>query len=124
MGNHDNKKVFQRLRYLNCSSAHRRSLAKLYSAFLLDAGLLDGAQLALELRQLSGYLAVSADKKGCGPEYYDSHAGCDLIVRPLLILGTGQLRSLRGNGLRFRPELLAGVRLIRNRRDVGRHDFG
>ena len=70
-------------------SAHRRSLAKLYPAFLLDAGLLDGVQLALELRQLSGYLAVSADKKGCGPEHDDSHAGCDLIVRPLLILGTG-----------------------------------
>ncbi len=64
-------------------------MAKLYPAFLLDAGLLDGAHLALELRQLSGYLAVSANKKGCGPEYDDSHAGCDLIVRPFLILGAG-----------------------------------
>jgi len=104
--------------------AHRRSLAKLNAAFLLDAGLLDGVQLALELRQLSGYLAVPADKKGCGPEYDDSHTGCDLIVRPLLILNARQFSSLRRYGLRFHPELLASVRLIWNWRDVGSRDLG
>ena len=39
--------VTNHLFFLNCNSAHRRSLAKLYAAFLLDAGLLDSVQLAL-----------------------------------------------------------------------------
>ena len=41
-------------------------MAKLYAAFLLDAGLLDGVQLALELRQLSGHLAVPPTRKAAG----------------------------------------------------------
>jgi hypothetical protein len=41
-------------------------LAKLYPAFLLDAGLLDGVQLALELRQLSGRLTIPPTRKAAG----------------------------------------------------------
>ena len=100
------------------------SLAKLYPAFLLDAGLLDGVQLALELRQLSGHLTIPTHKEGGGPEHDNRHAGCDLIVRPLLILNAGQFSSLRRYGLRFHPELLASVRLIWNWRDVGSRDLG
>jgi hypothetical protein len=42
------------------------SLAKLYPVFLLDAGLLDGVQLALELRQLSGRLTIPPTRKAAG----------------------------------------------------------
>jgi len=99
-------------------------LAKLYPAFLLDAGLLDGVHLPLELRQLSGDLTIPANKECGGPEHDNRYAGCDLIVGPLLILNAGQFSSLRRNSLRFHSELLASVRLIWNWRDVGSRDFG
>ena len=71
-----------------CSSALCGRLAlKLDAAFLLKAGLSDGVHLAFELRQLSGHLAISADQERGWPEHHDGHAGRDLIVRPLLILG-------------------------------------
>ena len=90
----------------------------------MDAGLLYSVHLALELSQLSGDLTVSADKECGGPEHDDSHAGSDLIVRPLLILNASSFRNLRRSGLRFPPELLASVKLIWNRQDVVGRDLG
>jgi hypothetical protein len=87
------------------------SLAKLYPAFLLDAGLLDGVQLALELRQLSGHLTIPTHKEGGGPEHDNRHAGCDLIVRSLLILNAGKFSSLRRYGLRFTSGQMTAPRL-------------
>ena len=86
-------RAVSRLRFL--LRLRRRLVAELNSALLLDAGLFDGRHLPFHLPQLSRDVSIATNEERGGPEHHDSHARRYLIVCPLLVLCTRQLRSFR-----------------------------
>jgi len=92
-------------------------------AFLLNARLLDRDHLAFHVGELRGSLFVTADKKCGWPEHDDSSRRDQAVFRPLAVLGAGKGgRSLR-NTLSLKPQLLAVVGLVHDRRNVRRRDI-
>ena len=106
------------------SSARRSRPLKLNAALFLNRRLLNSDHLAFHLRKLGRSLFVSADKEGSGPKDDDRRCRRQAIVGSLLILDAGQCGSALRNPLGFKRELLAGVLLVHDRRNVSGRYFG
>jgi hypothetical protein len=117
--------AFRRLRpsHNRRPRSRRRLPLELDVAFLLNARLLDRDYLAFHVGELRGSLFVTADKKCGWPEHGGSSRRDQAVSRPLAALGAGKAgRSLR-NTLSHKPQLLAVVGLVHDRRNVRRRDI-